>query len=175
MKLLKTRDIRMVLYSIIRQLGEDEQLCAKVMSDDEDVRIKYLMCVDPNYSIAIVNLVSYLRLKLKEKKQVIIFMPSNLSFKIWKGAKGFYYVDNYDIMINYIIYEMLNQVYNEKMQIENGNIIFASPDIPEISEKVPEISDKIMESLKKGKDEVMFRTSFYEFKFSQEERIVKSK
>jgi hypothetical protein len=160
MDVLKTGDIRMLLYSILRQLDEEDFMRCVVLADGNEIKIHFHEANNPNNCLEIIRKINIIRTSIEKGKKVVVFLSNKISFQIWKNSPNQYFIDNWNIMVYYIIYELLSRENNDE------DLTFVNPIEEDLVQEVQaraEIIKKIIESDSSKK--ITVKTKKYEISF----------
>ena len=106
MKELIVKDIRLVLYSILRQLQENETLCCNFLKENTSICISFGFAAETANYIQVMKEITKIRKNIDSTGSVVIIMSNGPSFFITK-KNNFYVIDNYEIALRYMICEAM--------------------------------------------------------------------
>lgn len=105
MKLLRTKNLRNPLYSIGRQIDIKENFNYIILDDHECISVE-LNSSNLNNTINVLKSITKIRKEVEAGKQVYFNINNGISFKITKEGE-YYYLDNCEILLNYIIIDIM--------------------------------------------------------------------
>lgn len=105
MDIIKTKNVNLVLYSIIRQLVRGETL-TYVVEDETPVNVTIDKCSEKRNSILVMKGIANIKRALNNDNHVTIKTESGTYCGISKEEE-FYYVDNGDEVLKHVIFELI--------------------------------------------------------------------
>lgn len=175
MEIIKTKNINLVLYSVIRQLMKGDTL-AYTVQDGKPVNITFDKCTKKRNSMLVMMVIANIKRALNNDKHVIIKIGNWTECGITK-EEGYYYIDNAEVILKHVIFELIlesNEIvlgFNIKELANSNEKYYIVPcyqkkseffndyfDTKEIYDLTEEINKKIVEYYA-SKNEDMFITN----------------
>jgi len=120
MKGIKTKNINLVLFSIIRQIRNGDKVRYDVLEDGEYFWIDLNRLSEQKNAIYIIQKVAEIKKILETGKKVKVEIYNKISFTIYK-EEDFYYINNAELLLNYIVFEMSHDAFNLKIVLRDEN------------------------------------------------------
>lgn len=183
MKILKTQDIRTVLYSIVEQASVEDELQYQIICKN---KINERIAINKIDKIVMMKQLTKVRKAIDDERTCVVFeFARGITFRIYK-RNGYYIIGNWEILLNYIICEMINNIDQITFSVINNqnelkflkyslNKIYNFDSIiPEIvAENIQKISVSVKNKLTSYKNsEIVIANENFEFKFSLDEYLV---
>lgn len=105
MDIIKTKNVNLILYSIVRQLVKGDTF-TYIIQDEDEVTITLNKRKEKSNFILVMEGIASIKRALKEEKHVVIKTANQVCCGISK-CEDYYYIDNADKMLIHVVFELI--------------------------------------------------------------------